>query len=156
MTLTLYVAISPSSFTSILIVFGSVDDDERSGSPRAENIERVIAHLEDLRERAEDFAESSTAQSTRRAYDADCRHFREWCSGHGVMTLPALPATVALYLADLAKTYKVATISRRIAAVGQDHRKAGLASPFTHREWSRSWKAFVARWAWRKTAKTRF
>jgi site-specific recombinase XerD len=91
-----------------------------------------LAHLEDLREQAEGFAESSTAQSTRRAYDADCRHFREWCSVHAVLALPALPAMVALYLTELAKTYKVATIGRRIAAIGQDHRKAGLPSPFTH------------------------
>ena len=91
-----------------------------------------IAHLEDLRERAEGFAESSTADSTRRAYDADSRHFRAWCRAHGVLALPALPATVALYLTELARTYKVATISRRIAAIGQEHRKANLPSPFTH------------------------
>jgi site-specific recombinase XerD len=91
-----------------------------------------LAHLEDLREQAEGFAESSTADSTRRAYDADCRHFREWCCAHGVVALPALPATVALYLTELALSYKVATIARRIAAIGQGHRKAGLSSPFTH------------------------
>ncbi len=115
-----------------------------------------LAHLEDLRERAEDFAESATAQSTRRAYDADCRHFREWCCSHGVIALPALPGTAALYLADLAKAYKVATIGRRIAAIGQDHRKAGLVTPFTHPRVVRSGKASVVRSAWRKTAKTPF
>jgi site-specific recombinase XerD len=93
---------------------------------------RLLAHLEDLREQAEDFAESSTAESTRRAYETDCRHFRAWCHAHHVAALPALPATVALYLTDLARNYKVATISRRIAAIGREHRKAGLASPFTH------------------------
>ena len=93
---------------------------------------RPLAHLETLREQAEGFAASSTAESTRRAYDADCRHFRQWCGGHGVTALPALPATVALYLTQLARTYKVATISRRIAAIGQEHRKGGLPSPFTH------------------------
>jgi site-specific recombinase XerD len=91
-----------------------------------------LAHLEDLRERAEGFAESSSAEGTRRAYHSDCRHFREWCCAHGVMALPALPATVALYLTELARTYKVATIARRIAAIGQEHRKGGLPSPFTH------------------------
>lgn len=93
---------------------------------------RSLAHLEDLRERAEGFAESSNSESTRRAYRADCRHFREWCFAHGVLALPALPATVALYLTELARTYKVATIARRIAAIGQEHRKAGLPNPFTH------------------------
>lgn len=91
-----------------------------------------LAHLEDLRERAEGFAESSTAKSTRRAYRSDFLHFREWCSAHGVPPLPALPAIVALYLTDLARTYKVATIGRRIAAIGGEHRKAGLPSPFAH------------------------
>lgn len=90
---------------------------------------RSLAHLEDLRGRAEGFAESSSAESTRRAYRVDCRHFREWCCAHGVS---ALSATVALYLAELARTYKVATIARRIAAIGGEHRKAGLPSPFTH------------------------
>lgn len=93
---------------------------------------RSLAHLQDLRDQAEGFAELSTAESTRRAYDADLRHFREWCRAHGVVALPALPATVALYLTELAGRYKVATIARRIAAIGQGHRKAGLLSPFTH------------------------
>lgn len=91
-----------------------------------------LAHLEDLRERAEGFAESSITESTRRAYGADCRHFRDWCSAHGVLPLPALPATVALYLTDVARTYKVATIGRRIAAIGQEHRKADQPNPFAH------------------------
>jgi site-specific recombinase XerD len=91
-----------------------------------------LAHLEDLLEQAEGFAESSIARSTRRAYDADCRHFRGWCNAHSVMPLPALPATVALYLTELAKMYKVATIARRIAAIGREHRKAGLSTPFKH------------------------
>ena len=91
-----------------------------------------LAHLEDLRERAEGFAESSIAESTQRAYSADCRHFRDWCSAHGVLPLPAFPATVALYLTDLARTYKVATIGRRIAAIGQEHRKAHQPNPFAH------------------------
>lgn len=91
-----------------------------------------LAHLEDLRERAQGFADSSNAESTRRAYHADCRHFREWCCVHGAMALPALPATVALYLSELARIYKVATIGRRIAAIGHAHRKAGFPSPFMH------------------------
>ncbi|HVR46902.1 MAG TPA: site-specific integrase [Candidatus Binatia bacterium] len=93
---------------------------------------RSLAHLEDLRERAQGFAEASSAKSTRRAYHGDYRHFREWCGAHGVVVLPALPASVALYLSELARTYKVATIARRIAAISQEHRKAGLRTPFTH------------------------
>lgn len=91
-----------------------------------------LAHLENLRDQAEHFADSSCAESTRRAYDADLRHFRKWCGVHGVSALPALPPTVALYLSELAGTYKVATIGRRIAAISQEHRKAALPSPFAH------------------------
>lgn len=98
-----------------------------------------LAHLERLREGAEGFAESSSAESTRRAYSADCRHFREWCSSHSVTALPALPATVALYLTDLTRTYKVATIGRRIAAIGQGHRKAGHPNPFAHPQVAEVW-----------------
>lgn len=101
---------------------------------------RSFAHLEALRGQAEDFAKLSSAESTRRAYFADCRHFQNWCAVHSVVALPAQPATVALYLSELARRYKVATIARRIAAISQQHRQAGFASPFTHPRVVEVWK----------------
>ncbi|MGA8475020.1 MAG: site-specific integrase [Candidatus Cybelea sp.] len=91
-----------------------------------------LAHLESLRDEAEAFAESSNAESTRRAYRTDLRQFQAWCRAHGVSPLPAQPQAVVLYLTELAREYKLATIARRIAAIGQEHRKGGLPSPFTH------------------------
>jgi site-specific recombinase XerD len=99
-----------------------------------------LAHLENLRDEAEAFAESSNAESTRRAYRTDLRLFHEWCEAQGVTALPALPASVAFYLTELARAYKVATIGRRIAAIGQEHRKAGLSSPFTHPQVVEVWQ----------------
>jgi integrase len=43
--------------------------------------------------------------------------------------LPAEPKTVALYLAELADTKKVSTLTRRLAAISKAHQAAGFESP---------------------------
>jgi site-specific recombinase XerD len=85
-------------------------------------------------ERAREFAERARATSTRRAYRHDWRQFVAWCDGHGLPALPASPETVALYLAAMASQPletrpKVATLARRLAAIGRAHRDAGEESP---------------------------
>jgi site-specific recombinase XerD len=85
-----------------------------------------LAALED---RADQLARQSRAASTWRAYDSDLRHFRAWCDGRGLSAVPATPATVASYLADLETTHKPATIRRRLASISVAHQAAGLSSP---------------------------
>jgi site-specific recombinase XerD len=77
-----------------------------------------------------DFLAASKATRTVRAYRSDLRDFETWCSERGQASLPAAPATVADYVADLAASGRtVATITRRLSAISQGHKMAGLESP---------------------------
>ena len=69
-------------------------------------------------EAANKFVLAAKSASTRRAYASDWRHFAQWCAEHRLLSLPAEPATVALYLASLGATHKPATITRRLTAIG--------------------------------------
>ena len=83
---------------------------------------------------ASEFWEAAVAPATRRAYDSDFADFTDWCSDHGLESLPAEPETVAGYVSGLAKRrrLKASTINRRLAAIRFHHHEAGLASPTDH------------------------
>jgi site-specific recombinase XerD len=82
--------------------------------------------LTDVLTSAASYAEAEKAESTRRAYRADWRHFRAWCEGNRLSDLPAEPGTVAAYLAHLADTGRtVSTVTRRLAAISYAHRLKG-------------------------------
>ena len=91
----------------------------------------AVVELADLEERARSFARDSRAASTWRAYESDFAHFRTWCAEQQppVESLPATPATVALYLTALAEVWKPATIRRRLASVSVAHQVAGFDTP---------------------------
>lgn len=95
--------------------------------------ERLHTNLEDVGA----FILASKAASTRRAYDSDWRHFKAWCDSHNLCPLPALPATVVLYITDLARptdgseARKPATIARKITSINTMHKDAKLDSPAT-------------------------
>src|SRR5690349_2260157 len=76
------------------------------------------------------FAEASRAASTRRAYATDWRAFAAWCADRELTALPASPATVAVWLSAGATAGAApATIGRRLAALGDAHRRAGHPVP---------------------------
>ena len=75
------------------------------------------------------YLDAAQAAATRAGYRADLAHFAAWCAERGLSALPAEPATVARYLADLAPRYKVATLQRRLAAISQAHQACGLDTP---------------------------
>ena len=77
------------------------------------------------------YAANSKAPNTWKAYRADLRDFTAWCQAHELVSLPAMPETVAAYLADQAQHCKVSTIQRRLSAISQRHAAAMLDSP-TH------------------------
>ena len=79
--------------------------------------------------KAKTYVLHSRAENTRRAYAADWLHFTFWCDCHQREALPALPDTVALYIAALADSHKPATITRRLAAISKAHSAKGYASP---------------------------
>lgn len=81
-------------------------------------------------EAARDYVEASKAPNTRRAYRAQWRAFASWCETHGRESLPAAPATLALYLTDRARLGRtVATLGLALSAIRAVHRDAGFADP---------------------------
>src|SRR5690606_34664216 len=89
-----------------------------------------LAHLQEVVERAKEYARQAKAENTLRAYRSDWAHFEEWCSRQGLAPLPAAPATVALYITALAEAGRtVSTIRRRLASISAVHQAAGHQSP---------------------------
>lgn len=81
-------------------------------------------------ETARDFALNSRAKSTQAEYEKDWRLFEAWCDARGLTSLPAEPASVAMYLGSLATGgLRASTISRRCSSIKYRHRLAGLPSP---------------------------
>jgi site-specific recombinase XerD len=79
---------------------------------------------------AMEFAKNDKADSTRRAYASDFRDFASWSSDMGQEALPALPGTVAAYLATLVdRKLRASTIRRRLAAIRHAHVSAGHDAP---------------------------
>ena len=70
--------------------------------------------------------QARTTASTRRAYDTDLRHFAAWSD-----CLPTTPIDVARYLAAHAGQLSVATLARRLVAIGQAHTVRGFPNPTT-------------------------
>src|SRR6266852_1813435 len=81
-------------------------------------------------DRARGFAMQDKAASTRAAYGSDFRGFEAFCLSRGVSSLPALPETVAGYLAHEAERGMAAsTVTRRCAAIRYIHKIAELEPP---------------------------
>jgi len=93
--------------------------------------ESKAAATADVAKQARSYVAASRSENTRRAYRADWEHFTSWCHLAGVSSLPADPDTVALYVTDMAGTFKPSTISRRMVSIAQAHKAAGHPSPTT-------------------------
>lgn len=90
--------------------------------PRAEDVARPAAPAA-ARERAPGpVVPRPMSPATQRAYRADWAHYATWCAGTGHEPIPAAPATVAAYLASMARSHAPSTIRRRLAALGRMHR----------------------------------
>ncbi len=77
-----------------------------------------------------DYAERAQAPATTRAYASDVATFSAWCGVRGLVSSPAAPATVAIFLADEARRgVKPSTLSRRLAAIRFAHVAARLEPP---------------------------
>lgn len=84
--------------------------------------------LEELVADANGYAAKSRAGATRRAYLSDFQSFEAWCATQGLDAMPATPATIAVYLAALAKSgRKASTIERALAGIAHEHRARGHA-----------------------------
>lgn len=67
---------------------------------------------------------AALSKNTQKAYKFDIAHFLKW-GGH----IPASPECVASYLAMHASHLSMATLSRRVVAIGRAHTLQQLASP---------------------------
>jgi site-specific recombinase XerD len=88
--------------------------------------------LEPWRAQVRAYVHASKAQSTLRGYQSDWRDFCAWCESRGgLCPLPATADVVAAYLAECAGHLKPGSIQRRLNAIAEAHKAAGLDSP-TH------------------------
>jgi site-specific recombinase XerD len=90
---------------------------------------QVAAQLQATADHARDYRAKAKAANTLAAYRSDWNDFTTWCTSRSLASLPTEPATVALYITDLAERCKPSTITRRLATISQAHQQAGHATP---------------------------
>jgi site-specific recombinase XerC len=66
---------------------------------------------------------------TTRLYKTDWTAFATWCEAAALTALPAAPATVSSFLGAAAARLSGGALGRRAAAIADQHRRRGLASP---------------------------
>lgn len=101
---------------------------------------------------ANDYAKNSRSKNTIKSYGSDWKDFSLWCQARGLSILPADPCTVACYLADRAsQSYidssknhrsplKTSTLARRLSAISQAHKVAGVDFNRKHPLIQETWK----------------
>jgi integrase len=119
--------------------------DAKSHRPSAETVEGETSHcpaafdwrlpdrLTALADRARDYAKASSSGNTRRAYEADWRHFLAWTRRQNVPALPPDSQIIGLYIAAEAsgaanpdrRPSSVATIERRLSALAWQFAQRG-------------------------------
>jgi integrase len=107
-------------------------------SPLTEANAGLPAQLQDLTERARGYVEAASSANTRKAYASDWKHFAAWCRRQNLSPLPPDPEIVGLYITACAsgsavgtatrggKPNSVATIERRLAAIGWNCTQRGM------------------------------
>jgi site-specific recombinase XerD len=80
-------------------------------------------------ERVRGYLENARARNTIRGYRSSFQQFDRWCQAAGLLSMPAAPETVSLYLAAQAGRLKAATLQHHLAAIAKAHKSAGYASP---------------------------
>jgi site-specific recombinase XerD len=87
-------------------------------------------NLDSLKRRASTLAANAIAGSTKRKYQSHTKHFGNWCRKHNLISLPATPETIALYLTDRANEgCKVSTLSQAMAAIKAAHELTDHENP---------------------------
>ncbi|OWY39304.1 integrase [Xenophilus sp. AP218F] len=112
---------------------GSTTGHDDTGGSLFVEYNGIPVALQATLEAANDYLGAKLADSTRRSYRNDFGIFTSWCAGYGLETTPAMPDTVALFLAHQAQAgIAVVTLSRRLAAIRYAHRLQTLPSPTEH------------------------
>lgn len=97
-------------------------------------------------DKADGLRRKADAASTRLAYASDLRAFEKWCSEVGHTALPATPAIVAAYLRASPRSYAMATLRRRIAAIACASAAVGAPLDTKHPEIREAARATGARY----------
>jgi integrase len=100
--------------------------------PENANLPARLDDLPTIGRKAAEFARSSRSAATLRAYESDWTDFVRWCMALDLDYLPTRPETVGAYLSDRSEKLKVATLSRRVAAISAKHRLAGIGFDNQH------------------------
>jgi site-specific recombinase XerD len=121
---------------------GAMNDDSSLESLACSSGETDLStRLSELNEESRRFAEAARSENTIRAYEADWRHFAEWCATYDASPLPAGPPVVRLYLTFMASDgYATSTISRRLSTIRQAHQMAGEEDPTIASEVREVWR----------------
>ena len=83
----------------------------------------------DLIAKAREFAKASKAASTIKTYKSVWSGFTAWCSSMNMVSFPASPETIVLYVTDRADELRPQTIKKHLAAISQIHKMDGQPSP---------------------------
>lgn len=78
--------------------------------------------------------EGAYADSTLKAYRVDIKTFVGWCEERGRKPFPASPKLLASFIENEARCFSVATIKRRLAAIGKIHGLLKLDNPVAEEE----------------------
>ena len=106
-------------------------DDEnalthRSTADNGEIAPERRAELQALAQGARETISKAWSAHTHRAYAGGWRRFKKWTAQRGLESMPALPATLLLYLQDLEEQGRApSTIRTAVSAIAAAHRAAG-------------------------------
>ena len=81
---------------------------------------------------ADAYRVAADAPATVRAYAADWTQFSAWCLARSIQAIPAEPALVGEYLAELGEGYARSTLRRKVAAIARANRMAGAPLDTRH------------------------
>src|ERR1035438_3540113 len=96
------------------VTLSLVTNEEKRGTVMLLRSTEQAIELAEIAADARDYVAASRAENTTRVYRTGWAQFTAWCDEHGVRALPAGAETVALYVANLAKDAKPATIDLRL------------------------------------------
>lgn len=100
--------------------------------PRPRGAASAAQKLEQLGAMASAYIDGAKSENTRRSYRSDWADFVAWCEKYRRAPMPAMPDTVAYYLADRSQDLKPSTLQRRLATISEAHKAAGVETPTKH------------------------
>ena len=88
-------------------------------------------NIENTSDRAKKYILHAKSYNTIKSYKSDWKDFVAYCQARNTACLSADVSTVVNYVAQMAETKKVSTISRRLSSISQAYQAAGHGSPTT-------------------------